>query len=140
MSPPLACGQCFDQSLFDYFPFSFYWVILFVAWSLAPGPLMAMVWRLNKERLPPLPHRYFLLGLGLSLVLAPVTMGAVALPMAIAAFIALVQMARSYRASRLHLASLSPMACRARRFQRLFLATYLALIPVAYLRLWWQSH
>jgi hypothetical protein len=142
MSPILACGQCADQSLFHVFPFLFYWMILFVICSLLMGPILAGIAGWRKEALPPLPHRYFLPALGLSLLLAPLTMGSMALPFGLAITFGLFKMTRSYRqGSRLPPGTeFSRLGRFARSLQRVYLTVCFLLIPVAYARLWWQWH
>jgi hypothetical protein len=123
-----------DQALFNQFPFLFYWVILFVIWSLVLGLTLGLASRIKKETLPPLPHQYFLLAICLTFLL----LGTIGLAFAVAICVSLFGVTRSILRTRKNGPELNGLSKMAMSHQRVYLAACLTSIPVAYLRQWWQ--
>jgi hypothetical protein len=131
--------MCVDQMIYSALPFVFHWLPVFLIWSVLVGIPLAVISRIKRQPLLLYPHRYFLLGCGLMVALAPVSGGSVAAPLFLTICVALARARRSLiSASKLETApmGLTLLGCRV---QRLFLAVCLGVIPVSYLPLWWQS-
>jgi hypothetical protein len=127
-----------DRTLFQAFPFVFYWCILVGVWSLGAGFPLAIYSKIRSEPLPLYPHRYFLAALGAIAVLVIPTEGSLALPVGAVAGVAV------WRSFQLMLKwrSLAKPPLLAElwlyRVKRVFLVAAVALIPVAYLRAFLQ--
>jgi hypothetical protein len=136
MTPLLACGACADEQILGAFPFLFYWIIVFLVWSLPVGVPLGIAGR--KHFLPVKPWRYFLLALGLILTLGLLMQGSVTIPLAITIGISLVKVGQSLRDFK----KLQPpplgITLLAYRIQKIYLTVCLLAIPVGYLRLFLQ--
>lgn len=137
-----ACGVCVDTSFFAGFPFAFYWIPVFVLWSLLFGVPVSIAAKQKQEPIPLLPWPYFLLGLGLILCVGILLLkGSLAVPLFFAISLSLYKVAQSQRAmSKYPLVSPGPITRLACRGQKLYLTICLVLIPVAYVRLGLQMH
>jgi hypothetical protein len=139
MNPIFACGLCVDQSMYSILPFAFYWGIAFVIWSLLVGIPLALLARRQSLTLRIYPHRQFYLAIGLLLTVGLVLMGSVGVPLFLAAAYSVTRIFRERRALKKSEPQPAGAARLASRIEAIFLAVCLGSIPMAYLRLWWQS-
>lgn len=137
--PVLACGMCVDQMIYSALPFVFHWLPVFFIWSVLAGIPLAVASRIKRQPLLLYPHRYFLLGSGLVIAFAPLSGGSVAAPLFLTVCIGLVRARRSLISARKMETAPTGLPLLGCRVQRLFLAVCLGVIPVSYLRQWWQS-
>lgn len=133
----IACGICGDEMLYRAFPFTFYWPVAFMIWSLAIGlPLGIASW-ISNAPLPVNSFRYFLLAIGLFFSTAILTMGSVAIPLTLASGFSLLGIHKSMRRNKeAPLPSGLPRA--AHRIDRIFFLVCLLAIPMSYIRAWLQ--
>jgi hypothetical protein len=142
----LACGLCLDGNVLFALPFVFYWLLVFLLWSLGFGTWLAFA-RRNVYgppiELPMNPLRYLLVAPLLIVVLVPFTMGAVLAPLVPLMLVWFVRLGLSIRAPVLPTID-EPRRARLvsiyRSVQRVVFTAALLLVPVAYVRWYVQMH
>ena len=130
----IACGTCTDGAILLVAPFMMYWLILFIAWSLLVGVPLSLIAYAKRVHLPMRPLVYFLVALGLIVVLLPLTMGSALFPMVFFLPIWIFRLYKSLKKFVRKKEAPTGLVKVALQAQRIAFVTSLALIPVAYLR------